>query len=362
MSDSIFFRTSRAERDTPAMRDAESTREAVIPLALHRAQIDVAKVAGREAGAMPRPAPAPSSAQVQPSTPVADMPAFDTVTPASTPVPSPALAPILAPASVPATDQTPAPHAVDPALRSRGRLYLVSRSRGGVGATTFAVNLALGLCRTSQKSKRRVTIVDLDLQFGTVGSSLDLADKGGLLALAQLDHEPDVHAMRAALQSHDSGLSVLPAPRHPVPLDALDALRVRSIIDALLSSHDAVVVDLPPALVDWLEPLLHRAERLFMVTDLAVTSIDCAKRILDTFREDAPDLRVEIIVGREKKPLFAGKVHREIATVLDQPLRHWLPFDPKRARLALDRGEPLLKMLPHGAWSRGIRKIVGGLE
>jgi pilus assembly protein CpaE len=224
------------------------------------------------------------------------------------------------------------------------------------------VNLALGLCEGGAKARRRAAIVDLDLQFGTVGSSLDLPDRGGMLALAQLDREPDIHAVSAALQAHESGLSVLPAPRHPVPLDALDASLVRAMLEALLSTHDAVVVDLPPALVDWQEPLLRRADRLFMVTDLAVTSIDCAKRILDTFREDAPDLPVEIIVGGEKKPFFAGRLHREISAALDLPLRHWLPFDPKKARLALDRGEPLFRTQPHGAWSRGIRRIAGGLE
>lgn len=339
MSDSLFFRTSRAERDMPPLRGEDGLNDAVIPLALHRAQLDLAKGPGNEAAPIPRVSPASAPLQEAPAN------AEGPIAPAVKEKPQ-------------AVATTPA----DPVFRNRGRLYLVSRSRGGVGATTFAVNLALGLCQTTQKAKRRVAVVDFDLQFGTLGSSLDLADKGGLLALAQLDYEPDVHAIRAALQLHESGLSVLPAPRHPVPLDALDAARVQSIIEALLESHDAVVVDLPPALVDWLEPLLRRAERLFMVTDLAVTSIDCAKRILDTFREDAPELRVDIIVGREKKPLFGGRLHREIVTALNQPLRHWLPFDPKRARLALDRGEPLLKMQPRGAWSRGIRKIVGGLE
>lgn len=333
MTDTITFRTSRADRPAVLRRDGDGMGEAVIPLALHR--VGAEAVPPREV-AEPMRAPAPPMAPVV-SIPVAEEARLDP--PEGSGAPS-----------------------TEIALRPRGQLYLVARSRGGVGATTFAVNLALGLCRAGAKAKRRVAIVDLDLQFGTVGSSLDLPDRGGMLGLVQLDREPDGHAVSAALQTHQSGLYVLPAPRHPVPLDALDTPRVHSMLDALLSLHDAVVVDLPPALVDWLEPLLRRAERVFMVTDLAVTSVDCAKRILDTFREDAPDLRVDIVVGREKKPLFAGKLHREIAAALTEPLRHWLPFDPKRARLALDRGEPLLQMQPHGAWARGIRRIVGGLE
>lgn len=247
----------------------------------------------------------------------------------------------------------------DAAPKPAGKLYLVARSRGGLGATSFAVNLALGLQGTGRKEKRRVAIVDLDLQFGTVGSSLDLPDRGGLVALAQLTSQPDGHAVGAALQPHQNGLSVLPAPKRPIPLDAFDADRIEAVVTQLMASHDAVVVDLPPALVSWIEPLLRLADRVFMLTDLAVTSVDCARRVIDTFREDAPELQVEIVVAREKKPFFRGRIHREVAAALDTPLEHWLPSDPKRARLALDRGEPVLALAPYSAWSRSIRKIVG---
>lgn len=244
--------------------------------------------------------------------------------------------------------------------RPLGRLFLVSRSRGGLGATSFAVNLALAL-KGAGKGNRKVAILDLDLQFGTVGSCLDMPDRGGLLGLAMLEEEPDAHAVSAAAQTHGSGLTVLPAPKKPIPLDAFDTTRMDTVIRLLLQAHDDVVVDMPPALVSWMEPLLRNATRLFMVTDLSVPSVDCARRVVDTFREDAPDLKVEIIVAGEKKPLFRSKIHREVGEALSSPLTHWLPLDPKRARQALDRGEPLMSMAPMSAWSRSIKKIVGQL-
>lgn len=240
-----------------------------------------------------------------------------------------------------------------------GRLYLVTRARGGVGATTFAVNLAIGLC--SGKGKGRAALVDLDLQFGTVASSLDLVDRGGLLALVQLPQEPDSMAVGAALQRHASGLSVLPAPRRPIPLDALDGLRIASILNALLASHDSVVVDLPPALVTWLEPLLRRATKVFMVTDLAVPSIDSARRVLDVLREDRADLPVEVVITKERKPLFGSKLPAEVATALDASIGHWLSDDPKLVRSALDRGEPVMASSPTSSLARSIRKIAEAL-
>lgn len=250
--------------------------------------------------------------------------------------------------------------AVAVAARPAGRLFLVSRSRGGLGATSFAVNLALALAAFGPDA-RKVALADLDLQFGTVGSCLDLPDRGGLLALATLEEEPDAHAVRAALQRHRSGLSVLPAPGKPIPLDAFDAARMEAVVRLLMQSHDDVVVDLPPALVSWIEPLLRLASRVFMITDLSVPSVDSARRIVDSFREDAPELKVDVVVAGEKKPLFRSRIHREVAAALDTPLDHWLPVDPKRARLALDRGEPLMSMAPLSAWARSIRKIAGQL-
>ena len=53
----------------------------------------------------------------------------------------------------------------------RARIIAVTGARGGVGATTVAVNLAWLL---AHEQSRRVAIVDLDLGYGTVALSLDL--------------------------------------------------------------------------------------------------------------------------------------------------------------------------------------------
>jgi MinD-like ATPase involved in chromosome partitioning or flagellar assembly len=249
---------------------------------------------------------------------------------------------------------------------SHSRLILVARSRGGMGATSVAVNLAIELLNRrglfSSAAHRQVALVDLDVQFGTAGSILDLEDRGGLLALARLIDEPDAQAVRNALLPHPSGLKVLPAPRTAIPLDAFDGVRVGSIIDALMAENDYVVVDLPPALVYWLEPLLKRADRLLMVTDLAVPSVVSARRVIDLMREDNSDLAVDILVSREQKPLFQRKLHRDAARALGEPLGHWLPDETKLSRQALDRGEPLVEMSPRCPWSRAVRKLARQIE
>lgn len=245
---------------------------------------------------------------------------------------------------------------------TKGRILLVAKARGGIGATTLAVNLALELQGQKGGKAARVALVDLDVQMGNAGSLLDLADRGGMLALARLAADPDAQAVRHAMVRHPSGLNVLVAPATAIPFDAFDPDRIAAMLDALAAEHDVVVVDLPPALIGWLEPLLARAERLLMLTDLAVPSLARAHRLIALMTEDHPDLPVEIVVAHERKPFRMGRTHRDAEAALGRPLRHWLPQETRLARQAQDRGEPLVQLAPRCGWSRAVRALVAEMR
>jgi Flp pilus assembly CpaE family ATPase len=281
-----------------------------------------------------------------------------------------------APQAAPSPDPAPATRTISSALpgsvglparyvATEGRIILVAKARGGIGATTLAVNLALEMQLQSMRRSGvvggRVALIDLDVQLGNAGSLLDLADRGGMLALARLGPEPDAQAVRHAMVRHPSGLSILAAPSTAIPFEAFDVIRVASMLDALAAEHDVVIVDLPPALIDWLEPLLARAERLLMVSDLAVPSVVRARRIINLMTEDHPQLPVEIVVAHEKKPFRFGQTHRDAEAALGHPLRHWLPDEAKLARQALDRGEPLVQLAPRSAWSKAVKTMAADL-
>jgi Flp pilus assembly CpaE family ATPase len=289
--------------------------------------------------------------------------------PEAIPEPAPMPAPAIAEAPAAAQAQpVPAVHAGLPARHARadGRIILVAKARGGIGATTLAVNLALEMqmqaAKRSGATGGRVALVDLDVQLGNAGTCLDLADRGGMLALANLVPEPDMQAVRHAMVRHASGLNVLTAPASAMPFEALDAARIASILDALAAMHDVVIVDLPPALIEWLGPVLERAERMLMVTDLAVPSIARARRIITLMTEDRPDLPVEIVVAHEKKPFRLGQIHRDAATALGHDLRHWLPDEAKLARQAMDRGEALVQLAPRAGFSKAVKLLATGLQ
>lgn len=243
----------------------------------------------------------------------------------------------------------------------RGRLVAVSRSCGGSGATTLAVNLAHCLLDMrgflKKTARNKVAVIDLDLQFGNLGVFLDIEDRGTMLEIIRRNSVPDADFMNTALTRHPSGLSVLPAPVEATPLDALSSETVAGLLDTLLAEFDYVVADLPPALVAWLDPVVARADRLMVVGDSSVASVRQTRRLLDIMTEDRPELRAEIVITREAKPVFLSRHHKEAVKALGRPLSHWIPNDPRATRAGIDRGKPVCEIAPGSSVAKAVRRL-----
>ena len=243
-----------------------------------------------------------------------------------------------------------------------GHIIAVAQSRGGVGSTTVAVNLADQLLGGRGNFLRRspthsVAIVDFDLQFGTVGSYLDVEEQDTLLQMAQDGTVPDATFLRQSMVTLDSGLHVLAAPSKFTPLDSLRSDQVAAILDTLRQTHDYVVVDLPRALVGWVEPILQRADELILVTDIGVSSVRHCRRLIDFFTADNLTLPIRVVVNHERRPILASRLQREAEKALNRSFDHWLPHDAKAAINAADRGRPLSATSPRAALTKALAQL-----
>ena len=244
---------------------------------------------------------------------------------------------------------------------TQGKLIAVQQARGGIGATTIAVNLADQLLDRRgtfrKEAGNRVVIVDLDLQFGTVGDFLDIEEQEGLLQLAVENFLPDTSWVEQSLVRLPSGLAVLAAPQQFSPLDSLQPEQVAGLIATLKTMFDYVVVDLPRALVAWIEPVLAETDRLFIVTDMTVPAVRASRRLMDFVLADNAQLPIEMIINREKKPMMLREHHREAAKALDVAFNHWIPDDPRAARNAIDFGKPLSEVAARSELAKGIFQL-----
>ena len=226
-----------------------------------------------------------------------------------------------------------------------GHLFAVGQARGGVGATTIAVNLADQLLNRKgafkKEAENKVIIVDFDLQFGSVGDFLDVDEQEGLMQLAAENFIPDAMWIEQSITRLPSGLAVLSAPSSFVPLEAMQPSQAEGLIKTLKTMFDYVVVDLPRALVNWIEPVLGETDQLIIVSDMTVPSVRATRRLMEFVLADNAQLPIEVVINHEKKPMIMRDHHREAAKALDVTFNYWIAHDPKAAREAVDYGKPL---------------------
>ncbi len=234
---------------------------------------------------------------------------------------------------------------------AHGQLFVVGQSRGGAGATTVATNLAYSLANGPKSLFRkgeqsRVVLLDFDIQFGNSNVFLDLEDKGGFLQIIEANEEPDDHFLMSTLQTHPLGFDVLCAPTPVIPLQSVRPDLIENMLDLLRDRYDYIIVDLPRAIVDWVEPVLKRAASLILVTDISVPCVRQSRRLIDFYRETNVGLPIEVVVNRDRRPLIKSEHVREVENVLETRLNHWLPDNTKVARSAVDLGRPVVEMKP----------------
>ncbi|QMU59796.1 MAG: AAA family ATPase [Boseongicola sp.] len=244
---------------------------------------------------------------------------------------------------------------------ANGRLIAVQQARGGIGATTIAVNLADQLLDRKGAFKKeaanKVIVVDFDLQFGTVGDFLDIEQQEGLMQLAAEAFIPDAMWIEQSITTLPSGLSVLAAPSRFVPLEAMQPAQIEGLIKTLKTMYDYVVVDLPRALVSWIEPILGECDQLMIVTDMSVPAVRATRRLMEFVLADNAQLPIEIVINHEKKPMLLRNHHKEAAKALDVKFNHWIAHDPKAAREAVDYGKPISEVSGRSDIAKGIAAL-----
>ncbi|MHA6325845.1 AAA family ATPase [Roseivivax sp. CAU 1753] len=237
-----------------------------------------------------------------------------------------------------------------------GDVTVVLRARGGAGATTVAVNLAMDLA--SGAAAGSVALVDLDLQNGSVGLALDLAESTEATALIRAGSLPTGAFLDRAMVRHSSGVDVLTAPDVFAPLSAMTPAMVSHLIAALKARYDHIVLDLPQAVLDWTSPILAEASRALIVSDMSVPSVKRVRRLIDLISEEHMTLPIRTVINFEKRPLFPSQVHKEAAHLIGRTLDHWIPNEPRAARRAVDMGVPMRV----GAKRSGAAKAISALR
>lgn len=233
-----------------------------------------------------------------------------------------------------------------------GKLVAVTGTRGGVGATSVAASVAWLI---AQERRRRVGLVDLDLQFGTVALSLDLEPSHGLREALENPNRIDGLFMDRVLIQHSDRLFVLSAEESPDETLLLDYGAVDLLMTELRNKFHYVVVDLPRTASACTQQVLQSATDLILVTDLSLAGMRDTMRMVGMMPTTNASCATTLVVNRVGEHKQGEMPRAEFEKGVGRKLDLMLPFDAKTVAAATNFGQPVAS--GKGPVAAGLREL-----
>lgn len=120
-----------------------------------------------------------------------------------------------------------------------GKVICVTSSKGGVGKTFFATNLAGILARL----EKRVLVIDLDLATGAVGVNLNVKNKLSVYNLSEDIKNKRYQSFKDYIVKYNNFIDVIIAPVDPREARKTDAAYISNAINYAKSKYDAIIID-----------------------------------------------------------------------------------------------------------------------
>jgi pilus assembly protein CpaE len=239
-------------------------------------------------------------------------------------------------------------------------LTAVVNAKGGSGATLLAANLAHVLAKEGQQ---KVALIDMDLQFGTLGLYLDLQPTMGIVEVLEYSHGLDAVALQAYMTEHESGVFMLAATQDSVVLPKeIDLDMLSSLLDTLQSTFDHVIVDLPRQIDAVTTTILERADNVVITTQQSLTHLRDTIRLRSILKDELGinEQRLLVVVNRydSNDAITIADINKMIS---DGPVS-LIPNDYKRVTENINLGIPLYQQSRHSAITKAVVKLATRLS
>ena len=245
-----------------------------------------------------------------------------------------------------------------PPSRNNGNIVMVLGAKGGVGATTVALNLACALAQS-----KRVILAELQPAFGTL--SQYFRPHCGLRNVSQL-----LKADPAAIRPPDAeqclwpyknvpGLNILFGPWTAEQCGEIGPNHAKAISKALSALADYVVLDLPTSLTEANRAVLADSDLPVLVVERDPFSVESGQRVLETIRNGVaiPPRTGSVIVNRA--PLALPMELAQIEMQLAIPILGVIPPAPDLCIAAQMAGAPLVLFDPESLAARSFIVLAG---
>ncbi|GAB4260005.1 response regulator [Thermincola ferriacetica] len=232
------------------------------------------------------------------------------------------------------------------------QIITVFSTKGGVGKTTIVTNLAVSLFHETRK---KVVIVDLDLQFGDVAVMMNVIPKRTITELIQDIGSLDAEILESYLVPHSSGVRVLPAPTRPEYAELITAAHVEKILNTLKQKYDYIIVDTPPFFHETTLTALDICQQILLIVSLDLPTIKNVKLGLEVLESLHHKGKVKLILNRSSNEI--GIKCSDMERSLGMKVAAHIPSDGRVVVGAVNKGVPFVISQPGAKISQSVKEL-----
>jgi pilus assembly protein CpaE len=215
----------------------------------------------------------------------------------------------------------------------RGRMFTVVNAKGGNGATTIAVNLALAL----QAAHGSTALVDI-APLGHCSLHLNLKPLFTVGDAIRNLHRLDSSLLESFMTRHSGGLQLLAGPTTPLPAEPSTS-EFAKLFDMLVGHFRYVVVDASSRIDAATRLVANLAQIVLMVAHTDVASLWSAARVQQYLSESGNRDKIQLVLNRFRK--IPGFSEGDAEAAAGVRLLWKIPNQYFAVSTAIDRGIPL---------------------
>ncbi len=235
--------------------------------------------------------------------------------------------------------------------KKNARFIAVHSLRGGIGTSTLAVNLALGL---NNLWAAPTMLIDLVLMAGQVALMLNMPLKRTWADLSGYQTaDVDAELLQSIIERHSSGMDFIAAPTTPTDAEALSIEVLNTSIKLMRPTYDYIVADLPHDFSEVSLQSLDVADLILLVIAPELSSVRAAAAALDTYTKLGYTSDKVKIMLNNTFPRH-GLTRDRIEQALNRTISVTLPFTPDILIQAINLGKPIILKEPDEPFAKVI--------
>ena len=239
----------------------------------------------------------------------------------------------------------------------KSKVITIFSTKGGVGKTTLASNIAVAIVR---ETKKRVAILDLDLQFGNMGVFLNVLIKNTIMDLVKETSDFDSKLVEEYMISHYSGVKVLLAPTKPEYAEFITSVHIERIIKSLKETYHYIIIDTPTNLNEVTLTALDLADKILFVSGLDLPTIKNTKDgigIMESLHYSKEKLHIVVNKSTEQ----FGIKNKDFEETVKYPIWASIPEDSQTVITSINKGFPFVLTRSETKVAKGILDITDEL-